>query len=245
MVKESLMFFTMPCNKRLTAEIFKERSYKIHGDRYDYSEVEYVSLNSKVKIICKEHGSWWQLPSNHLAGKGCSYCSGTKVSKSLPINTKVPENSVAVPLTQGKFTIIDQIDVERVIKYNWVCANTGYAVGIVDGEYTLLHRFILGVKDTKVLVDHRGHDILDNRRGKLRTCTHKENSHNARSLSEFSSKYKGVCWDKHRCKWIVHITINNKYKHLGRFDNEEDAAKAYDKKAKEVFGEFAYLNFKD
>lgn len=51
---------------------------KVHGDKYDYSKVVYVNNNTKVEIVCKEHGSFWQLPRTHIFSKcGCPKCSGT------------------------------------------------------------------------------------------------------------------------------------------------------------------------
>ena len=63
---------------RKTTEQFIKESKEVHGDLYDYSLVEYVNCFTKVIIICKEHGQFVQDPSNHLEGKGCSSCSGTK-----------------------------------------------------------------------------------------------------------------------------------------------------------------------
>lgn len=62
-------------NRRGTTESFIERAKSVHGDSYDYSKVVYLNNRTPVEIICKEHGSFWQLPSNHLAGKGCRYCA--------------------------------------------------------------------------------------------------------------------------------------------------------------------------
>ena len=61
---------------KLTTESFIERARKIHGDRYDYSKVDYVNNHEKVCIICKEHGEFWQTPAGHLKGCGCSACAG-------------------------------------------------------------------------------------------------------------------------------------------------------------------------
>lgn len=60
--------------KKLTLEEFIAKSKKIHEDRYDYSKVEYVNTYTKVEIICKEHGPFWQDPHNHMKGKGCPKC---------------------------------------------------------------------------------------------------------------------------------------------------------------------------
>lgn len=62
--------------KRLTTEEFVERSRAVHGDRYDYSKAVYVDKRTKVEIVCPEHGSFWQLPTNHWKGQGCPVCAG-------------------------------------------------------------------------------------------------------------------------------------------------------------------------
>ena len=61
--------------KKDSVEIFIEKAKKIHGDKYDYSKVEYANTDTKVCIICPEHGEFWQSPSNHLQGQGCKQCS--------------------------------------------------------------------------------------------------------------------------------------------------------------------------
>jgi len=60
-----------------------------------------------------------------------------------------------------------------------------------------------------------------------------------------SSAFKGVSWDRVNRRWLVVISCNRKQRHVGRFDSEEAAARAYDAAAAELFGEFAYLNFPD
>ena len=58
-----------------TLDAFVEKAKKIHGDKYDYSKVEYKNATTKVCIICPEHGEFWQTPNNHLSGNGCKKCS--------------------------------------------------------------------------------------------------------------------------------------------------------------------------
>nr|DAY73207.1 MAG TPA: restriction enzyme [Caudoviricetes sp.] len=67
-------------SKRLTTEEFIARAKEVHGDRYDYTKVVYEKCTTKVEIICKEHGSFWQTPINHLRGSGCPHCGG-KIKK--------------------------------------------------------------------------------------------------------------------------------------------------------------------
>ena len=66
---------------QLTTEIFIERARKVHGEKYDYSKVEYVNAYTKVCIICPIHGEFWQRPSSHLRGQGCSKCGELKKGK--------------------------------------------------------------------------------------------------------------------------------------------------------------------
>ncbi len=61
-----------------TTESFIENSEKVHGDKYNYSNVNYVNAHTPVEIICKKHGSFRQKPNNHLNGAGCPRCSESK-----------------------------------------------------------------------------------------------------------------------------------------------------------------------
>jgi len=106
----------------------------------------------------------------------------------------------------------------------------------------LLHRFILGVTHSRVNIDHLDHHGLNNQRDNLRVCVRGENNGNQRK-TRGTSKYKGVSWDSARRMWRAHITIHNKSRFLGRFDDERDAALAYDASARASFGEFALVNF--
>ena len=63
---------------RLTTEEFVEKAIAVHGDRYDYSQVDYVNAHTKVTINCPDHSSFPQEPSNHLSGQGCPECGGNK-----------------------------------------------------------------------------------------------------------------------------------------------------------------------
>ena len=59
---------------KLTTEEFIRRAREVHGDKYDYSKVEYVNSQTKVCIICPKHGPFWQIPNTHLGGSGCAKC---------------------------------------------------------------------------------------------------------------------------------------------------------------------------
>ena len=106
-----------------------------------------------------------------------------------------------------------------------------------------MQRQILGLKENDgIHTDHKNGNGLDNQKHNLRTCSQAQNNRNAKKRENCSSKYKGVYWDKKNKKWRARIYLNKKEICLGRYKNEIDAAKAYDEKAKELFGEFAQPN---
>lgn len=93
----------------------------------------------------------------------------------------------------------------------------------------------------KRCVDHIDGNPLHNHVGNLRWATHSENQANRKPNINGSSRFKGV--SLFGDKWVVHIGYNGKNTHVGYYENEEDAGRAYDDMAKQVFGEYARLNF--
>ena len=67
--------------KRMQLDEFIKKAKEVHGDKYDYSKVEYINNSTQVCIICPEHGEFWQTPMVHLAGHGCRKCFSEKISK--------------------------------------------------------------------------------------------------------------------------------------------------------------------
>ena len=68
---------------RMTTKGFIQKAKQVHGDRYDYSKVEYIDSKTEVCIECREHGEFWQKPKNHLSGYGCPICSGRKKMRTI------------------------------------------------------------------------------------------------------------------------------------------------------------------
>jgi hypothetical protein len=127
---------------------------------------------------------------------------------------------------------------------NGIESNTYYVSRkTTKGNTLLLHREIMeaGKLDE---VDHKNGDGLDNRRENLRLCTRGQNACNARKTNRArSSRFKGVSWDRANRKWAAQICKDYQNRLIGRFDDEEEAARAYDEQAKILHGEFARLNF--
>jgi hypothetical protein len=95
----------------------------------------------------------------------------------------------------------------------------------------------------ELVCDHVNRNGLDNRKQNLRNCTARENNLNVGARKGATSRYKGVYLNRRMKKWAACIKSGDRKIHLGYFKSEQAAAQAYDRAAKELFGEFAYLNF--
>jgi hypothetical protein len=158
-----------------------------------------------------------------------------------------------IPLTQGKYAIVDPEDFERLNKHKWHAVrqnNTFYAIRCTGPAkkttYIRMHREIIH-PPRHLVVDHINHNGLDNRKANLRSATRAQNNYNRLIIKRkgASSKYKGVAWKEDRKKWRARIHFNGKLIFLGYFKDEIQAAKAYDIAAKKYYGRFACLNFPD
>ena len=153
--------------------------------------------------------------------------------------------SKLIPLTKGQFAIVDDQDYEFLVQWKWECDRNNMVRRRQGHKGTILMHRIITNAPAGMQVDHINHNRLDNRRCNLRVCTNQENNFNRRSTPGSSSQFKGVSWNRRHNKWHAVIDIDQKTRHIGFFVDETEAAKAYDRKAKEHFGEFAYLNFPD
>lgn len=142
--------------------------------------------------------------------------------------------------------MVDDEDYGWLSEHKWSAGQTiwgqWYAHRRSNKHFVKMHRIILNAPDG-LQVDHINGDGLDNRRSNLRLATSCQNNQNRRSiLVGTTSKFKGVSWHPHG-RWQARIRSGIKTYYLGSYDNEEAAARAYDVKARELFGEFARTNF--
>lgn len=152
-----------------------------------------------------------------------------------------------IQLTQGKIALVDDDIFDYINQWKWCAAKDNYTwyamrtIGLRPFKTTVaMHRIITKAQD-EYEVDHRDGDGLNNQMYNLRVCTSSQNQMNKRVQKNNTSGFKGVFESGKR--WQAAIKVANKRTYLGSFVTPEEAARAYDKAAKELHGEFAYLNF--
>jgi len=143
--------------------------------------------------------------------------------------------------------IVDDEDAKLVLEYKWsarVLHHTTYAftnIVLPTSKRTILfmHNLIMGY----IGVDHIDRNGLNNRKSNMRSATKAQNNMNRGVHGDNTSGFKGVAFSKRDKKWRARIQLKYRTIYLGVFTSKEGAALAYDKAAKELFGEFAVLNF--
>lgn len=168
-----------------------------------------------------------------------------------PIPNPDDPETMLVPLTHGKFALIDANDAELVSAFKWtavLCFGTWYSRRSIRNAKTgkasvqSLHHFILDLP-ARSMVDHENRNGLDCRRLNLRPCTYAQNNSNRALQRNNTTGYRGVCATRTPGRWQAAIRVSRKSIRLGRFDSPEEAARAYDDAARRYFGRFASLNF--
>lgn len=151
-----------------------------------------------------------------------------------------------IDLANGGVAIVDDEDLPAVQGYKWRQSKLGYVIARRSSKeeksVIMLHRLVLKARDGMV-VDHKNHDLMDNRRSNLRECTHAENMCNRLIHKNNKLGVKGVYQDRRRSTptYRAQIVIGRKYIRLGSFRTIEQAAKAYADAALKYHGEFARL----
>jgi len=153
-----------------------------------------------------------------------------------------------IPLTKGKYAIVDTADYAWLSQWKWCTSRAGnlyYAYRKHHGKTMHMHQLIM--KPAKgMVVDHINGNGLDNRQANLRICTQRENmwNHGRRKPKNASSKYIGVYRSRRSPKeYHACVSRDGQATKLGPFDTELEAAQARDQLARQLHGQYAYLNF--
>lgn len=151
-----------------------------------------------------------------------------------------------IQLSQGKVALVDDEDYERLMQWKWYTVKhraSFYAHSTL--EKLKMHRIVMNAPKG-VLVDHIDGNGLNNQKKNLRLCTNSQNLINRGLPSNNTIGYKGVSSNGNTGRfWKAEIKKDDKKIYIGNYKTPEEAAKAYDRKAIELFGEFAWLNFPD
>ena len=138
--------------------------------------------------------------------------------------------------------IIDSGDVGKCSKLKWRKNDNGYVVTGRGSDGYRLHNFVLDREaDLMTVSDHINRNPMDCRKVNLRVCSRTENNANVGLRKDNSTGFRGIYKRKER--WSASVICKRTIHRAGVFDSKEEAAMAYDIKAKELFGEFAYQNF--
>lgn len=148
-----------------------------------------------------------------------------------------------IAMNDGHYALVDAADYDELSRYHWHLCGGGYAARSEKGKRVLMHRQLM--KPPKgMIVDHIDGHRANNCRSNLRVCTYAQNQRNQRKKrGSASSIYKGVSYLKNAKRCHAKLVFKGKCVWLGHFDSEIEAARAYDRKAIELFGEFARPNF--
>jgi hypothetical protein len=149
----------------------------------------------------------------------------------------------------GTYALCSAEDFDGLSKYSWYWSGDGYPTTTLKGCKSIksMSRLIMQPEKGKI-VDHINRDKKDNRRENLRCVTHAQNNQNRTKKEGCSSCYNGVVYEKHKKKFIARLTVNSLLHSIGTFDDEIDAAKAFDiyvTQNREKFGLCHALNFPD
>ncbi len=148
-----------------------------------------------------------------------------------------------IKLSQNKRAMVDDADFGWLNQWKWHAIRQRHLWYAARPKSVKMHRLIMGLtKGDGKEVDHKNGNGVDNRRENLRICTRPENIQN-QHIVRGSCKYQGVCRDRTNNKWMAYIMKNGKQTTIGLFKNKKDAARAYDKKALELYGPDAKVNF--
>ena len=230
--------------KKLTQEEFINRAKEKHGDKYDYSKVNYINSSTKICIICPIHGEFWQAPLDHLKYKGCKLCSydGIK-SEYFGFGVYDTHDAFLDSYNRKSFTtwrsMIERCYNEK-LRRKWA----NYLDVTVCDEWKIFSGFKKWFDEHYVEGWCLDKDILikGNKIYSPSTCCfvpQEINNLTVRQPKKKRNNIIGVFKVKNKEQYIAHLSEYGKNVHLGVFDNEIDAFNAYKKEKERYIKEVA------
>lgn len=146
----------------------------------------------------------------------------------------IEDNICIISLPNNGKAFVDVEVIDMVSKHNWSVSGTGYVMTRMGSKMVKLNKFLY---PNIGMTDHINGNKLDNRSCNLRSCNHSSNGANCLKRVRNTSGFKGVTFHKDG-KWRAKIRYKGEDIHIGLFSSPIEASKAYESKAKELFGEF-------
>jgi hypothetical protein len=154
-----------------------------------------------------------------------------------------------IPLTKGQVAIVDAKHYDRIVAMGkWhalfcKATNSYYAArSQTKKRYVYMHRLVMNAPPGAIVDHRRQSETLRNTEDNLRLVTRRQNNLNSRSRKHNTSGFRGIALTRSG-KWCAHVSLGNGKIWSKTIEDKEEAARAFDAKAKEVYGEFAMLNF--
>ena len=211
-----------------------ERDYSKTNGTYWLCKCDYE--NKELKSVKASY-----LKDNKILSCGCLRLERQRKSHKKH-NVYDMSNDYGIGSTEnGDEFYFDKEDYEKIKDYYWYLNKDGYVISTPfhNSKTILMHRLVMDVSDSKVLVDHIYHHKNDNRKQFLRIVTKSQNAMNSLTPINNSSGQKGVYLYKRTQKWIAGLWINNKYISCGSYNLKEDAIKARLAAEKVYYGEYS------
>lgn len=210
--------------------------------------IEYVG-GQKWKCIC-DCGNTTIVMANNLRNgstKSCG-CWGKEIrlkSYLKPISYEIDGDTAICYTSSGIPFYIDAEDIDKITCRSWRVDTCGYISGRYNGKFISIHRYLLGVDDPKIFVDHIDRNKLNNRRSNLRLCNRTQNQRNYNQRVDNSSGFSGVYWHSRNKRWKVMIHLDGEAYYLGCFEKYEDAVWARFFAELDCYDEFAPHTWQD
>ena len=228
--------------KRKTTSQFIAEAKAIHGDKYDYSKVEYINTDTKVCIICLVHGEFWQTPNNHLCGCGCPFCYHNNKKK--PVCGVGDNDMIDCPkhIYQKWISML-----KRCYSKRYLQEHQTYTSCEVCKEWLTLSNFAKWFNENYIEGFQLDKDIIfkGNKVYSPETCCFVPQKINTLLIAPPKGKYSRGVSTFRNGKYVCSISLSKSKKHLGCFSTQEEAFQAYKNAKEQYIKELAESYFKE